>query len=167
MQIEITPITYEMKSVLRNLLELYEHDSSEFNGSELNEHGLYEYKYVDHYWTEEGRYAYFVRVDGKLAGFALVRALESSELGVLYSMSEFFLVRKFRRQGIGSRVAKLLFDMFPGRWEVSQEAGNKAAQEFWKRVIGIYTKEVFQMETLDGGPLLLFDNMEANLRRDL
>ena len=49
MQIEITPITYEMKSVLRNLLELYEHDSSEFNGSELNEHGLYEYKYVDHY----------------------------------------------------------------------------------------------------------------------
>ena len=108
-----------------------------------------------------------MRVDGKLAGFALVRALESSELGVLYSMSEFFIVRKFRRQGIGSRVAKLLFDMFPGRWEVSQEAGNKDAQEFWKRVIGIYTKEVFQMETLDGGPLLLFDNMEANLRRDL
>lgn len=27
------------------------------------------YKYIDHYWTEEGRYPYLVIQSGKLAGF--------------------------------------------------------------------------------------------------
>ena len=33
---------------------------------------MHGYSYLDSYWTEEGRWAFFLKVDGKLAGFAMV-----------------------------------------------------------------------------------------------
>lgn len=36
-------------------------------------------------------------------------------------------------------VAKKIFDMFPGGWEISQWANNVPAQEFWKKIISEYT----------------------------
>jgi predicted acetyltransferase len=43
------------------------------NLNKESEHGLYEYKYVDNYWSEDGRHPCFIQVEEKLAGFALVR----------------------------------------------------------------------------------------------
>ena len=40
---------------------------------DVNDDGAYGYRYLDHYWTEEGRYAYFIKVSGKLAGFVMIR----------------------------------------------------------------------------------------------
>jgi predicted acetyltransferase len=34
-------------------------------------------------------------------------------------ITEFFVMRKYRRQGIGKRVARELFECSPGRWEVA------------------------------------------------
>ncbi len=67
--------TAEEKSVLRNLLELYNYDFSEFDHADLDAHGFYGYGRLDHYWTEPGRYRFLVRVDGKLAGLVLLRTL--------------------------------------------------------------------------------------------
>lgn len=74
--VKLARISYEQKSVLRSLMELYQYDMSPYeddSDNDVNEYGLYDYKYVDHYWTEEGRHPYFVKVSGKLAGFVLVR----------------------------------------------------------------------------------------------
>jgi predicted acetyltransferase len=129
----------EDRAVLRNLLELCLHDLSEYSGQDVDEHGLYGYDYLDPYWTETGRHAFLVRVGGKLAGFALVRDV-SAEVGTAaHSMAEFFIMRKYRRRGIGRVVAQRLFDRFPGRWRVAQEEGNRAAQAFWMEVISGYT----------------------------
>lgn len=120
---------------------LCQHDYSEFDGDELNEHGLYEYRYLDHYWTEADRYPYLIKVAGKIAGFVLVRDMtERTVSNPPHSIAEFFIVRKYRRQGVGKAVAKHLFDDFPpGNWVVGQSLNNIQAQEFWRRVVSEYT----------------------------
>lgn len=139
MDIDIQPASIGDKSVLRNLMELCQHDYSEYDGTDVDEHGLFGYKYLDNYWSESGRYPFLVRVSGKLAGFVLVRAIDSRD-NVTHSIAEFFVMRKYRRQGIGRRVAWRIFDLFPGQWSVCQEEVNLPAQSFWRRVIAEYTQ---------------------------
>ena len=139
-KIEVQQASLEDKPILRNLLELYEYDSSEFEPRDVDAHGLYGYRWLDHYWTESGRYPFLVRVDRKLAGFVLVRTLDDST----YSMAEFFILRKYRRQGVGRGVAQQIFDMFPGRWNVAQMENNYSAQAFWRKVISAYTQGNYQ-----------------------
>jgi len=97
MEIVIQKATIDEKSILRNLLELCYHDYSEFTPKDVNEHGRFGYKYLDHYWTESGRSPFIVRVSGKIAGFVLVRDVVFSEGKITHSLAEFFILRKFRR----------------------------------------------------------------------
>lgn len=66
MKIEIQPASLEDKTILRNLMELYAYDFSEFEQSDVDEHGLFGYERLDHYWTEPGRYPFLVRAHGRL-----------------------------------------------------------------------------------------------------
>jgi len=165
--IDLQKIPVEEKSVLRSLMQLCLHDYSEFNGEDVNEHGLFEYKYVDHYWTEPGRYPFFVKVSGKLAGFALARTLDAEGDETMYSLAEFFIMRKYRRQGIGTEVAVRLFDMFPGEWHVGQELGNIPAQTFWKKVVSRYTDGDYEetQDPEDEDPLQIFRSRCLERRR--
>lgn len=54
-------------------------------------------------------------------------------------MDEFFVLRKYRRRGVGDHVARALFDGRPGRWELGQLAGSTAARAFWRATLGRYT----------------------------
>jgi predicted acetyltransferase len=69
--VEVVRAGIDDAAVLRRLLELYQHDFSEFDGRELNAHGEYGYRYLDYYWTEPERHALLFSADGHLAGFAL------------------------------------------------------------------------------------------------
>ncbi len=138
MDIQVTPVPVEDKLIIRHLFELYRYDFSEFDGRDVDQHGLYGYGYLDHYWVEENRFPFLIRVNGNIAGFALVSCISANQ-GPENRMSEFFVVRKYRRQGVGERAAVTLFDRFPGRWVVSQLEANAAAQAFWRRVVAQYT----------------------------
>ncbi|MEC0207328.1 GNAT family N-acetyltransferase [Paenibacillus ehimensis] len=156
MDIVVSKAAVEQKSVVRNLLELYKYDFTEFDPEDVNEHGLFEYPYLDHYWTEEGRHAFLVHVDGKLAGLALIRELGSDER--VNSVAEFFVMKKYRRHGVGREMAFALFNRFPGQWEVAQMEENVPAQMFWKRIIDEYTKGSYEEITRDDweGPIQTF-----------
>lgn len=159
MKIEIIKVAREDKSVLRNMMELYLYDFSEYDGADLNEHGLYEYEYIDPYWTEPERQAFFLRVDGKLAGFALVREVASAEGPAHRSLAEFFVMRKYRRQKIGKLFAQRIFDLFPGLWRIAQEESNHPSQIFWRKVISDYTNGSYRELRPDNqhGPVQEFD----------
>jgi predicted acetyltransferase len=88
-----------------------------------------------HFWRRDGRYHFVVRVGGRPAGFALVRELP--RVGGLRAreMAEFFVLRTYRRRGVGTRVARALFARFPGRWELSVLTSNATARPFWRRLI--------------------------------
>ena len=160
MNIEIQPASLEEKIILRHLMELYAYDFSEFEHCDVDAHGLFGYDYLDHYWTEPGRYPFLVRVEGKLAGLVLVRTLDESETNLTLSMAEFFILRKYRHRGIGRVVAQRIFDMFPGQWSVAQVENNHAAQAFWRKVISEYTQGNFQETWLNNeewqGPVQTF-----------
>jgi predicted acetyltransferase len=119
------------KEVLDQLLELYLHDLSRLTGADVGSRGRYGYFYLDDYWTEPDRHAFFFCVGQRFAGFGLVRS------GAPNDMAEFFVMRKYRRQGVGRRAACALFAMFPGEWQVRQLASNAAATAFWRSVIPV------------------------------
>lgn len=159
--ITIQKVEYEHKSTLRNLLELYKYDFSEFDPEDVNENGLYDYKYLDHYWTEEGRHPFFIRVDGKLAGFVLVRMMGTNEHNQpIYSVAEFFVMKKYRKLGVGMTASTEVFNRFRGIWKVAQIENNIPAQIFWKKAIERYTNNNFQevRENEWHGPIQTFSN---------
>lgn len=159
--IEVSPASVEERPVLRHLMELYQYDFSEFDGADTTTYGLYDYPYLDHYWVEAGRSPFLVRVNGCLAGFVLVARYNylTGEKDT-WVMAEFFIMRKYRRLGIGERTAHIIFDKFTGPWQVGQIIENSAAIIFWRKVISRYTHGKYQEYNLDNdnwhGPIQAF-----------
>ncbi|MCG7344202.1 GNAT family N-acetyltransferase [Sporosarcina sp. ACRSL] len=167
MNVTLSIIPYEDKIVLSNLIQLYRYDSSEFDGHVLGQHGTYSYKYLDHQWTEDYRRPLIVKVDGEIAGFVLIILDAPGDFTKLSTadktnvISDFFIMRKFRRKGIGKTVAFSVFDQFKGVWEVRQTYENKPAYAFWKKVISEYADgSSYQEEMLENelwnGPVIVF-----------
>jgi predicted acetyltransferase len=101
--VELERVAYEDKEVLRRLIEFYDYDFSEILGWDVTEHGTFGYRHFDQYWTDPDRHPLFIRVDGHLAGFALVFG------GDPHDMAEFFIMRKYRRTGVGTDAARAIF----------------------------------------------------------
>jgi predicted acetyltransferase len=138
--IEVVEARIEETDVVRHLLELYAHDFSEFTGADVGADGRFGYPYLDLYWTEPERRPFLFRVDGHWAGFALVRT------GAPHDMAEFFVLRKYRRGGIGVAAARAVFARIPGAWQVRQMHANAGATAFWRRAIPYeYREEVVEM----------------------
>lgn len=161
MLIELVPAALDDKPILQRMMELYQYDFSETCGSDLDAHGCFGYPYLDHYWVETGRHPFIVRVDVKLAGFVLVNR-QTFVPGNELAIAEFFVMRKYRRLGVGRTVAFQVFDLFRGKWEIQQLEANLPAQAFWRNVVSAYTKgqyrELFLEEQYWRGPVQCFDN---------
>lgn len=142
MRVDLVTAEVDDKPVIAKLLQLYLYDFSEFTGWAINEHGLFDYPWLDHYWRDPDRAPFLLRVDGELAGFALVHTA-GPDGNRVHQLAEFFVLRKFRRMGVGETAARHLFDGMPGAWSVAQIDPNVAAQQFWRKVVGRYTGGAF------------------------
>jgi predicted acetyltransferase len=163
MNVTIQPATRVDMATLGNLVQLYCYDFSEIIDLEMSEEGIFPSGSLDAYWTDDWRHAFLIRVDAKLAGFAFVHARSrlTSTPGI-FDMAEFFVLRKFRRRGVGALAAFAAFDRFRGDWEVRQRSTNANATAFWRRTIGSYTQGNFKEVILgDGtweGPVQFFSS---------
>ena len=136
--VEVVPAREEDLPVVRNMSALYIHDMSEWMGWPCPESGLFggcDEFFED--WEAGRNHPYLIRVDGELAGFAGVAQIASGS-DPEHCIQEFFVLRKFRRRGIGREVATRLFDAHPGRWIVRALASNAPAVAFWRAVIASY-----------------------------
>lgn len=138
------------KQALKRLMELYIYDFSEFLPIDVDAEGFFGYPYFDEYWSAPARHPFFIKVDGKLAGFVLVRSFPDQSNEPIYSIAEFFIMKRYRRNGIGRAVSHQIFRMFPGKWEVFQLKSNLPAQAFWQNSISAYTNQHFQEREEDG-----------------
>jgi len=157
--IEIIPAAPEQEAVLANLLQLYAHDFSGFYDVELQANGRFVYKDLPLYWRDANRHPFLVYADHKLAGFVLMkRGSEVTGDPNIWDMVEFFVARGFRRRGIGTEIAKLIWKRYPGFWELRVLRLNQAALRFWVRAIKIFagvTAEPVSFQK-DGDDWLLF-----------
>ena len=74
MIVQIKEASIEQKPILERLMQLYQYDFSEIEGNDVNQDGLFEYKYLNHYWIEPDRFPFLIYVDDKIAGFVFVNS---------------------------------------------------------------------------------------------
>jgi len=148
--VELCVAGRDQAAILANLMELYVYEFSDISDRDLGPDGRFGYRHLEAYWQEPGRYPFLLRVDGALAGFALVLErgiVDPGEPGHL--VAEFFVLRAYRKRGVGEAAAVHLFRKFPGRWWIAEHEANTPAQAFWRRVIGRYTGGSYREERRD------------------
>ena len=161
MQAQLKKASVENETIIKNLMQFYMYDFSEFVDIDAQEDGLFAaYKYLYEYWKENNnRFPYIIQKDRKHVGFVLVRFIGSAERKY-FSVAEFFVMKKYRRSGIGRTIAHHLFDLHKGNWEVFQRESNTPAQLFWNKVIDEYTKGNFTERFEDGMRNAGFPNLK-------
>jgi predicted acetyltransferase len=158
--IELLRAAPSQRSLLRQLYELYCHDFSPMTRADVGDDG---------YWTGDDfldpwpndLHIYLIKVDRRWAGFAWVAVggyVDPHSANFL--MDEFFVLRKYRRRGVGEWSAVWLFNHYPGMWEVGEIPENVEAQQFWRTIINRYTDGAYQEVTVNNdrwrGPVQIF-----------
>lgn len=148
-QLEVRRAGADDRLPIRRMLELYQHDLSDIWDQELDARGEYGYD-LDRYWHGADCHPFVVVVDGHYAGFALVdRAVKIGSSGCW--MDQFFILKKYRRAGVGRAAAMAVFAALAGQWEVGQMTGNLPAQAFWRSVISELTHGGYSEHTISRG----------------
>lgn len=134
-QVVLEPIAAEQAFVLANLFELYAHDFSEQVPLELKPNGRFDLTIDDRWYSSSEHFPFFIRNEGKLLGFALVRrGSRLTSAKDVMDVAEFFVVRGARRRGVGSSAARTLLATFPGPWEIRVRQSNVKGLAFWQGV---------------------------------
>lgn len=138
--IKIIPATINDYPIIQNIARFYVYDISRYCGFiskewALPEDGLYECFDLKKYFIDSDKKAYLVRLeDGELVGFVLLDKQSTSGY-IDWNMGEFFVLAKFQGKCIASEIAKKIWDMYPGKWEVSVIPENTPALKFWRKNI--------------------------------
>jgi predicted acetyltransferase len=152
MNIAIHPVSDADFSVVSNLVTLYIYDMSEHMGWACPNSGLFiGVTDLCRYWdktltnpTKEwpdhwSGFGFIVRVNDELAGFVMIR--QTSYTLPCFEIGEFFVLRKFRHQGVGTLLATTMFDRFRGRWIIRQFAELQSVSSFWGKVLSNYAND--------------------------
>ena len=144
MNIFLDKVIEENKDTLYRLLQYSLFEESLNDGNEMNNNGIFEYTNYNNYFTDDDKYAFFIREENtnKLLGFVMINNSNG------HRIEEFMITPKYRNNKIGKKAAFICFDMFKGNWEITPSFGSEQAYNFWKKVIDEYTNN--KNEFVDG-----------------
>lgn len=144
MDYKLEKVKVEEKDILYNLLQFALYDGSQYTGIKINDKGVFDYRWFDNYFTDSNRDVYFIKDKTNILGFVMVNQhMKVFDEG--HSIAEFLILPAYRRSHIGSKIAWLIFDMFPGNWEVEPIENSMEAECFWRQVIDKYTKSNYNV----------------------
>lgn len=138
----IRPATPADRPLLERLLEFYLYDMAELYRFPIGPDARYAYDRLDQFW----QHPYLLTVGEDLAGLALV--IDSCPLTgrtPCWFMAEFFVMRAYRRTGLGQAAARELIAAHPGAWHVGVIERNAAALAFWTRTLAMDAPSVSQL----------------------
>lgn len=140
MTIDLTRATREEIPVLRRLMQFYLYDIASLDHWDMRGDGTYgNPQRIESFWVEEDYDRFLIRVDGVLAGFVLTSRTSDDADGSPHVVNEFFVLRRYRRAGVGRTVARRLFEGHEGTWFLTVMRANVPAQDFWASVIADLT----------------------------
>ena len=139
-------------------MQFYMYDFSEYTRYDVEDDGLFApYADLQDYFEGDNKFPYIITADDKYVGFVLVKFTSSKDRSY-FSIAEFFILKKYRHEGIGKAIAIKVFNLHKGQWEVHQRDNNKAAQIFWNKVISEYTEGHFKEHLENGKQIQNFEN---------
>jgi predicted acetyltransferase len=143
--LSISKIGPESDVLLRNLFEHYMHDMAEWFEIDTKADGSYSYD-TSLIW-ENAYDVYVAKVGDSIAGFAILgSAVEWLGGNGAHDVREFFVIGRFRRRGIGQRMATLLWNERPGEWLVRVLESNAPAVLFWRTAIAAHSRGSYEEE---------------------
>jgi predicted acetyltransferase len=158
----------ESEAVLRNLFQHYLRDMAEWFEVDVNPDGSYAYD-ISAIW-EKGFEAYLAKVGDSVTGFALVGSADEwlGEAGA-HDVHEFFVLRGFRRSGVGQHMATHTWNEHAGEWLVRVLEVNAPALAFWRAAIKGYARGSHKEEgrLVKGRPWVFFRFTSAGPARPL
>ncbi len=120
-----------------NLFQYYIYDVSEFMGWPPNENGCFviddSVTGLSDYWNKSDHFPYLIFADGEVAGFSLVRKFPDTVDE--FDMGQFFILRKFKRKGVGQKAFMLTVQKHQGDWLTRVLPDNISAKKFWEKVV--------------------------------
>ena len=138
MSVTVDRVGVEANEILVNLFDHYFHDMSQWFPIEAGLDGRFRYDLAPHWENRDP--VYLARVDGALAGFAVVSSAERwINQRDVNDVKEFFVLRRHRRSGVGESMARTVWANHPGRWLVRILEENAPAAAFWKKIVAAYT----------------------------
>lgn len=158
LDVTLAPASEHDRPLLENLLQLYIHDLSAVFAVELNADGRFAYDKLPLYWSEaERRFPLLIRSGERVAGFVLVTiGSPFSDDPAVHDIAEFFILRRYRRSGVGGEAARQVWDRFRGGWIVRVLEENKGALRFWSATIDDYTQGQATETRRDGWRVFTF-----------
>lgn len=144
--IHIADASLDEKPVIANLIQLYLYDMTESMPFPVGVDGRFEYGFLDRFW----RFPYLIYSGDELAGFALVIG-ECPLTGrqPCWFMAEFFVLKAYRRGGVGRAALAAIIDRHPGDWHIGVPLANQPAQAFWGRALSPHAPQVSRI-TFEG-----------------
>jgi predicted acetyltransferase len=143
----LEPLRVEERDLLRRMFEFYLYDFSELEHADIDSDGWFlldPERYLARFWLDWWRHALLLRVESIPAGFVLLQDRSPlPDSGHRRYISDFFVMRAYRKRGLGEAMARETFRRWPGEWQVLQIRANPVAQNFWRRVIGEATGDHF------------------------
>lgn len=136
MSVRIDAVTEENLQVFNRLMQSYECEFSSITGKKPKPDGTFD---LDTH-LDQKHLGFLGYLENIPFGFSLIRLKE----GKCFEVCEFFVVPAFRKQQLGFELSRMLWDRFPGRWEIKQIAGAEGARAFWRRTVARYTSGRFE-----------------------
>lgn len=136
MQIELLTTSADQQPLIANLYQYYAYESSDWEQEDVEVDGRF-YIHAPHlqrYWQEPDWSASLVLVDGFIAGFLLIERSELPGIDAL-EFADLFILKKYRRLGIGRALVEQVIVAGGGSWLVSFYEQDALARQFWQRLL--------------------------------
>lgn len=144
-------ITHTDRELFYNINQKYLYEMTMYYPDKMDDEGNLHYGHFDEYFTDLSRRAFFIYNDENMVGFAMINPYSLIGHSPDYTMAEFTIFPMYRRRNFASCAVKLIFDMFPGKWEIKFNEKNTAAKKFWTKHTALYNPvfiSINDMETI-------------------
>lgn len=130
-------------------MEKYNYEFSQYDKRAFGNDGLFGYKYLENYFIDCDRFAYFIYADGDLAGFALINKYPECQRPIDWSVAEFFVSYNFRRQGVATEAVMKIFEIHKGYYHIKYHNENKASVALWNSIANKFSNNHYEVCTGD------------------
>ncbi len=138
----------EYRPIVENLFTYYVYDLSESGQWPCGLDGRYEYSpaLLEPYWSDEHHWPWLIYHDEELAGFCLLRRYPDNV--DRFDIDQFFVLRKFKGQGVGKEAFRLAVTGQPGLWQTRVLLENTPALNFWRSAIDSLTQGQYEEKVM-------------------